>query len=162
MEVNACVLTWVTWQNLEWLSEPHYMLYIIPHSLTHIYRSQIWIYGPCTEVRFTPGGKQCTEGREAQRSERPDVTEQRYLLSMVPNHARKRLSSLHATDQPFTYKQANANHSRSTLPWLQHYNWWCVSEVSSVNMQFYLWLCATRISDSPERAGNNGWEIIWP
>lgn len=83
------------------------VLCTIPHSLTHIYSAQVWIYGPCTEVCFTPEGRQCTRGREAHGGERDNVTEQRYLLSMVPNHARKRLSSLHATDQPFTYSSTS-------------------------------------------------------
>lgn len=162
---NLCVQTESRERTLrDRMSHTMCCIWSLTHSLTHIYSAQIWIYGPCTEVRFTPEGRQCTGGREAQTSERDDVTEQRYLLSMVPNHARKRLSSLHATDQPFTYRltrtiytpRCSATIDGVFLTW----------SVFSVNMRFYLWLCGTFISDSLERTGNNGWGggiiVIYP
>lgn len=41
VEVNTCVLTWVTWNDLERQNKPHYVLYMAPHSLIYtVHRSE--------------------------------------------------------------------------------------------------------------------------
>lgn len=97
-------------KGLERQGESHYVLYMPPHSL--IYTMQRSVYMSLA-LRYSLIGTQ--KGKETQRSEGSNVSEQQYLLSTVPNQARKSLSSLHATDQPFTYNSTDTNRSHSTL-----------------------------------------------